>query len=247
MARISSQLCVLGICATFGALLLPMNGRGADDPQQRKAAASQGQAAARPAPTPAIIGSIDLDRVFKEYEKVKDQSEKFKAEAMKRQGELTRLVESGKNAAQQLEKMPRNSPDYTRLDNEVTKIKAELEAKRGQFEREFAKRESDTLAALYNEVTAMVAATAKQRGMTYVVKITNDPPQGDDAQSVMAVMAKTVVYSDPSMDITGDVVRYLNYNYGKVKAATDAQAQPASATAPAGAGTAAAPKGTTQR
>lgn len=246
MARISPKLCVLGICATLGAFA-PTQGQGADDPQ-RKAAGSQGQApaAARPAPTPAIIGAIDLDRVFKEYEKVKEQSEKFKAEAMKRQQELTRLVEQGKNAAAQLEKLQRNSPDYTKWDNEVTKIKAELEAKRGQFEREFAKRESDTLAALYNEVTAMVAATAKQRGMTYVVKITNDPPQGDDAQSVMAVMAKTVVYSDPSMDITTDVIRYLNYTYAKNRPATDSHAQPASATTTTP-GTAAAPKGTTPR
>lgn len=245
MAKISPKLCVLGTCVAFGGFAMAY-GQGADDPQRKAPAGNQGQtqAAARPAPVPAVIGAIDLDRVFKEYEKVKEQSEKFKTEAMKRQQELTRLVEAGKNAAQQLEKMPRNSPDYTRLDNEVTKIKAELEAKRNQFEREFAKRESDTLAALYNEVSQMVAAVAKQRGMTYVVKITNEPPQGDDAQSVMAVMAKTVVYSDPGMDISGDVVKYLNYNYAKTKPAADTQAQPASATAPAAA---AAAKGTTPR
>lgn len=236
----------LGLVALWG--LSAALAQGTDDPTRRPApSASGGAAPAQPvapkAPAPAVIGAIDLDRVFKEYEKVKDQSEKFKAEAMKRQQELTRLVEQGKAAAGTLEKLNRNSPDYQKWDNEVTKIKAELEAKRAQFERDFAKKESDTLASLYTEVSQMVGAVAKQRGLTFVVKVTNDPPQGDDPQTVMAVMAKTIVYNDPSADISSDVIRYLNYNYQKTKpATTDPQATPTAAPAPGGPQTKAAPR-----
>jgi Skp family chaperone for outer membrane proteins len=254
MPRLSRKLFVAGLsCAGLIGAVAPSlwgQGQNADDPR-RQAAGNQQAAPARPAALPpAVIGSVDIDRVFKEYEKVKDRSESFKSEVMKRQQELTRLVEKGKNAAEQLEKMKRDSPDYQKLDNEVTKIKAELEAKRAQYEREFAKMESDAMAALYQDVAQMVAAVAKDRKMTFVIKITNDPPSGDDPNSVMAGMAKSVIYSDPSTDITGDVIRYLNYNYQKAKpAAADAQTRPASATA-AGANTAApgvATKGATQR
>jgi Skp family chaperone for outer membrane proteins len=230
MRGFTRQALVIGMgLAGLTGLVQPALSQGADGQAAR---AGNSNAPTAPRAVAAVFGAIDLDRVFKDYEKVKDQSEKFKAEALARQQELTRLVEQGKSAAAQLEKINRNSPDYQKWDNEVTKIKAELEAKRGQFEREFAKKESDTLAALYNEVSQMTAAVAKQRGMTFVVKVTNDPPQGDDPQTVMAVMAKTVVYNDPSADITNDVVRYLNYNYQKTKsAASDPQARPASAPA----------------
>ncbi len=226
----------LSCAGVLGAIVPTVLGQTTDDPARRAPSGGQPAAktAAQPAaPAPATIAALDIDRVFKEYEKVKDRSESFKSEVMKRQTELTKLVERGKNAAEQLEKMKRDSPDYQRLDNEVTKIKAELEAKRDQAQREFAKMESDAMAALYQDVAQMAAAVAKKRGITYVVKVTNDPPQGEDPQSIMAVMAKTVIYSDPSMDITTDVIQYLNYNYQKSKPAADAQTRPASTTAPA--------------
>lgn len=236
-SNFSRKALVVGFSlAGLGGIMLPSLGQGADD--AKKAAAP---AAAAPAVPPAVIGAIDLDRVFKDYEKVKDQSEKFKGEAMKRQQELTRLVESGKSAAATLEKLKPNSPDYAKWDNEVTKIQAELQAKQQAFQKEFSKKESETLANLYNEVSQMTSAVARQRKLTFVVKISSEPVQGDDPQTVMAAMAKTIVFNDPSADITNDVIRYLNYNYEKTKATTDAQATPASATAPAPAATKAAP------
>ena len=49
--------------------------------------------------------------------------------------------------------------------------------------------------------------------MTYVVQVSQRADLGLEPDSVMAAMAQTVVYADPSTDITKDVVYNLNQRY----------------------------------
>ena len=76
------------------------------------------------------------------------------------------------------------------------------------------------MATVYKEVQAMVARVAKSRGMTYVVRVSNDPVTGSDPNAVMAAMQRSVIYADSSTDITKVVVYNLNLQYSKAGAAT---------------------------
>ena len=49
---------------------------------------------------------------------------------------------------------------------------------------------------------------ARERGLTYVVQISQAPTETPD--SVMTAFKRSVVYSDPRADITEDVLRLLN-------------------------------------
>src|SRR4029077_21039747 len=71
----------------------------------------------------------------------------------------------------------------------------------------------EAMATLYKEIQAMVARVAKWKKMTYVVKVSNQPVSGGNPNSVMAAMANTMIYADPSNDITNDVVYNLNRMY----------------------------------
>jgi len=61
----------------------------------------------------------------------------------------------------------------------------------------------------------MVTRIAQFRGMTYIVKVSNEPITGANPNSVMAAMSKTVVYADPRNDVTNDVIYNLNLGYKK--------------------------------
>jgi Skp family chaperone for outer membrane proteins len=92
------------------------------------------------------------------------------------------------------------------------------------------------LATLYKEVQEMVSRIAQYRGMTYIVQVSNEPISGSNPNSVMAAMAKTVVYADARNDITKDVVYNLNKRYkaaGGVAPKASTTPAPAAA-APAG-------------
>ncbi len=84
------------------------------------------------------------------------------------------------------------------------------------------------MATIYKEIQGATARVARWRGMNYVLRASDPhkPQAGTDPNSVMASMNETVVYADPSNDITKDVVYFLNRWYEGTKN-TGAASKPA--------------------
>ncbi len=179
-----------------------------------------------------MIGTVDLDAVFKNYEKVKVSSEEFRAAAMSKKNELIKIQNEAQQVGEMLAKLTPGTEDFKKHENKVTELKARYEAGREQAEREFAAREAEAMATLYKEIQTMVGRVAKWRNMTYVVKVSNQPISGGNPNSVMAAMANTMVYADPRNDITNHVVHNLNVMYKN----TSAPASRGSAAGAAGSG-----------
>jgi Skp family chaperone for outer membrane proteins len=183
------------------------------------------------AAVPAVIGSVDLDAVFKGYDKVKADSEEFKSAALLKKNALMKLQAEAQQEQEMLAKLAPGSPDVKKHEERITALKAQHQAGMESAEREFAQKEAQALATLYQEIQVMVTRIAQHRGMTYVVKVSNEPITGANPNSVMAAMSKTVVYADPSSDVTRDVIYNLNLRYKKAggvapKAATATPAPP---------------------
>ena len=191
-----------------------------------------GAQAARPQPpSPAIFGTVDLEAVFKAYDKVKAQQDEFKAAADVKQKELMKLQAEGQEEAQKLQKLTPNTVDYKKIEDKLTTLKAQIEAGRESAQREFALRESEMLATLYKEIQEMVSMVAQYRGMTYVMQVSNEPVAGSNPNSVMAAMSRAMVYADPRNDVTEMVVLNLNKRYRAVSTGTS---RTRSAATPAG-------------
>lgn len=194
-------------------------------------AANGGSASNAPAPAIApVFGSIDMDAVFKNYEKVKATSDEMQAKALAKQQELQKLVADMKAASEKQASLAQQSPEFKKFDQQLTQMKIQAQAAQEQAQKELAQMEAEALAALYREIQSMVARVATWRGMTYVVKVSNEPLTASDPNAVMAAMSRTVVYADPRNDITQQVVQYLNVEYRK---AAGASAKPAGGAAPA--------------
>lgn len=166
-----------------------------------------------PAARPVLIGSIDVDRVLKDYDKFKVANETIRAESLERYKQLMNLANEGKQEQEKHQRFAPGSPDQKRCEDRITQLKAQIEALRENSEREFTQKEAETMATIYNEIATMARSVAKKRGMTFVVKYSDAPATGSEPNSVVAAMSRTILYSDPSVDITGDVVNYLNYYY----------------------------------
>jgi Skp family chaperone for outer membrane proteins len=201
----------------------------------RKTAAAAATPSTAPAPKalmPTIVGTVDIEAVLKGYDKVKTQQEEFKAAAMAKHQELLKLQTEGQEETSKLQKMTPNSVDAKKIEDRLTQIKAQIEAGQENAQRDFALRESEMLATLYKEIQSMVARVAEFKGMTFIVRVSNEPVAGSNPNSVMAAMSNAVVYANPGNDITKDVVHNLNLQYqaaGGVapKATTPARGAPA--------------------
>jgi outer membrane protein len=185
-----------------------------------------------------VIGTVDLEMVFKNYDKVKVSNKEYNAALLARKTELMKIMSEAQEEAQMLAKLAPGSEDYKKHENRVTELKARHEAGREQAEREFGQRQAEAMGTLYKEIQEMVKRIAVSRKMNYVVKVTNQPITGADPNSVMAAISNTMVYADPQNDITNDVIFNLNrfYKATAAPAATKAATPATTGTNPAQAG-----------
>ncbi len=231
MPMTSRKAWVLGLAMLgLGALVGQSQGQNAGDSAVRR---TNNATAAAPTIAPATIGTIDMNKIFEGYKKVKFTHDQLNADAMKRQGELNGIMGEMKQIAKELEGLAPGTNEFQTRESKLTEMKASLEAKRELAQGEFARREAEALATIYKEVQAMTEACAKYKGFSYVLRIDEEPPTGADPRSVMAAMARSVVYADPSADLTEMVVANLNKRYEAASGATTKPATTAPAQAPA--------------
>src|SRR5439155_3413285 len=112
----------------------------------------------------ALIGSVDMAVVFKGYDKVKVNSEEFKAAVMAKKNELMKFMAEAQQESEMLAKLTPGTVDFKKHEDRITQLKAQHEASREQYEREFTLREAEMLATLYKEIQAMVGRVAQHYG-----------------------------------------------------------------------------------
>jgi Skp family chaperone for outer membrane proteins len=168
-------------------------------------------------PAAPFIGTIDLDFILKNYEKVKASSRELSAAVNVRRGELMKIESVARQEMEMMQKLAPGTADYKKREDHITELKAKMEAGREQAQREFTSREAEMMATIYKEIQGMTARVARWHGMNYVLRASNPnkTAAGMDPNSVMATMNEQVVYADPTNDITNDVVYYLNKTYEK--------------------------------
>lgn len=219
MVLSSRLIAALGLGAAGAVCLVsPIMGQGqpAQDRAVHRTAAAGTAPAAFKEPVAPMIGTVDLEAVFKGYEKVKAQAEEFNAAAMAKKKDLMKIQTEMAQEAEMLGKLAPGSDDFKKRENHITELKAKMEAGREQAEREFSAREAESMATLYKEIQVMVQKIAETRRFNYIVRVSNQPITGSNPNSVMAAMSNTMVYSDPRNDITADVVHNLNKWYAAV-------------------------------
>jgi outer membrane protein len=172
------------------------------------------EAAPSPVPlqVPVAIGTVDMDRIFKRYKKVKELAdrEKADADADAMQARLNLISVDAQEESALLSKLVPGTDDHRKHENRLTELKARYDREREEAERVLARRESRNLVSLYKEIQIAITSVAKVRGLTYVVKMTPEPTLDSDPNSVMTAIARSVVYADPRADITDEVVQVLN-------------------------------------
>jgi Skp family chaperone for outer membrane proteins len=164
-------------------------------------------------PSAAAIGSIDMDAVFKRYEKVRQANDQLKAFTKAKQERSAKLLEQRDKLSIQIQKVSPESSEFSSLESQLVAVKSQYETEREAAERESSRRQTRTTAALYEEIQQMTAVVARAKGMNYVVKVSPGPNPNSDPNVVMNALNGPIVYSDPHNDLTEEVIHELNQKF----------------------------------
>jgi Skp family chaperone for outer membrane proteins len=187
----------------------------AQDRAARRAANERTTAAATqtPAPAAAVIGTIDLGAILEGYEKYRAALVRFNADAQSQNRKLVEIQDQQKLVAEAMARLKADSPDYRKLVAREAELKNTFEKTRERLQGEFANREADLYATTCAEVRQMAAAVARRHRMNFVVQVAADPAPGADPKTALDALRRHVVWSDPGVDITAEVLQRLNNQY----------------------------------
>jgi Skp family chaperone for outer membrane proteins len=170
---------------------------------------AQNAAEAKPeAPRIAVLRLEDALTAYKKYTTAMDQLKKDVAES---KAQINALDERLKQLDSQLQVMKPDSENYVKQveEFEVTKLKEKLLVERGNSDID--KRRAVLVKESYASLRTALQAFCQERGIKIVHLAPNPELQAANNKDLnQQLFAQSVLYFDPSLDITEAFIPYLN-------------------------------------
>ncbi len=177
---------------------------------------AQPQPLARPAAPAAApscphgIAVIDVTFILENYSKLKSAMEYYKNLAQKAEDDLKKVRDGIQKKAEGLKAFQPGSPEYKRLEEEITKAESDWKLDVASKRRDFAEKESTYYLKAYQELTAAVAEYSQQHGIQLVLRFNGAPIDPNNREMVQMEVFKLVMYYDKNIDITDVILADLN-------------------------------------
>ncbi len=154
---------------------------------------------------------VDVERCFKEYKKAIEIDKLMKTEV----DEKLRALDEGRRKIaamrEQLDLYTRGSDPWVDLTRKIKLEEVTNEVEQATVKFKTSKKLAGELAKLYEDIRREIKAIAESKGIKAVFIYIGSPVEGDSPPQVMNnIMVRPVLYFDPSLDLTADVVARLN-------------------------------------
>lgn len=164
------------------------------------------------APLPPNIALINLESVINNLEELQTRNTElgaYRDELVKKVEDLTKDAET---LANQLKILPSGSPDFTATQLNYIRRQNEIKFEQEIAQELMARRRGDVQRELYAKVADAAKRLAQQRGFQLIVSDDSQVPlvEGPEAQVVRQVATRRIVFADPSLDISSELVAMMN-------------------------------------
>ena len=182
--------------------------------------AAHAQVPAQPAPaaaptaraaTPAAhVAVIDVGYIFKNHARFKQAMDKMKDEVLQAENALKAERDRINGLMEQLKGFNVGTAEYKKLEAEVAKAQGDFSVNAQLQKKDFMDREAKVYLQVYNEIERAVSQFARDNGIAVVHRFDGDPVDATDRNRILGSITKSIVYYDPQIDVTPDVLRMLN-------------------------------------
>lgn len=165
---------------------------------------------------PTRVAVCDIAEVFNNYKRARDLTARLDARRRRIKSENEKRSKAIESLEEELKHLMKGSKKYEQTFNEIQRLTIERQAWL-QFEDSLAVRNHLRLTKeMYDEILAMVVATAKGKGLDLVLyREGKTPPTQNITELLRAIRARKVLYSADTIDITKETLRRINETYTK--------------------------------
>ena len=221
------------IAAVLVAAMATAHGQpgGRPGPGVPPAAGGPGAAATpRPAAPPAgaapnQVVVLDVGYIFKNHAGFNAEMAKIKEDVQQVENRLKQEQERIKQMVEQLKAYQPGTPEYRKIEGDVAKAQGDFTVKAQLEKKDFLDREAKVYHKVYGEVERAVASFCRQNRIAVVHRFDGEvvDSRETDRNKIMGHLSRPIVYYDPAVDITADILKMIN---GPAAVAGQPAAQP---------------------
>jgi len=172
---------------------------------------SLAQPARRPASPVAVCDIVD---VFNNYQRAKDETAKLNERRQQIRAEMQKREKALDALKTECDSYKKGSKKYQEMSDQIVWQALQNETWLRYQDRLALSNHHDLTKEMYQEIKAVIAAVAKQRGVLAVLQREPETLETKNtAELLRQIYGRKVLYSAEELDITETVLRSLNQEY----------------------------------
>ncbi len=196
------------LCAILAA---PAAAQAPQRPAAAPAQAAPAAPAAAPSASPAtLVAVIDVGYVFKNHARFKAAMEKMKEQVMAAENGLKTERDRINSLMEQIKGFNPGTPEFKKLEADIAKAQGDFNVSAQLQKKEFMDQEAKVYLTVYTEVEKAVELFAREHRIAIVHRFDGDPVDNSDRNQILRGITKPIVYIEPGIDITPDILKVLN-------------------------------------
>lgn len=156
------------------------------------------------------VAVIDVGYVFKNHVRFKGAMDKMKDEVMAAENGLKAERDRINGLMEQIKGFNVGTPEYKKLEAEVAKAQGDFNVNAQLQKKDFMEREAKVYLQVYSEIEKAVEQFAREHRIALVHRFDGEPVDNSDRNQILRGITKPIVYLEPGIDITPDVLKMLN-------------------------------------
>ena len=160
------------------------------------------------------IAVIDISRIFKEYPAFIDEMERLKRRVEDEDAKMKLRANELQADVDVLKSLKAGSPEYKTKEKDIAEKRAQMNIDVQVQRKEFLQQEAAIYHEVYERVRQEVNAFATQVGLAAVIRYSGEVAEADQPDQVLRQIQKDLVWFNPGLDITNQILANLNARGG---------------------------------
>lgn len=170
----------------------------------------------QPAPSPAVVVTVDLEAVFDGLDERSALDERLTARARTLEEEGRKRREAIDLLITDRDLWPETSDEYRQLDAQIAQQSVDLQAYLEFAQWQLDQEKARSLRAIYRKIKDTIAVMSQENGYDLVIvddSVVSLPEGPSEAETTRQISARRLLYSAPSIDATQAVAARMNADY----------------------------------
>jgi Skp family chaperone for outer membrane proteins len=155
------------------------------------------------------IAVVDIAYIFKKYNGFTARMEQMKLDVEAAEGKLREDRGRIQAMEEELKSYNAGSPEFKRLDEQVTEEKSDFNLRATKQRKEFLEREARIYYTAYQEITDAVKYYAQRHNIGLVLRFNGEASDPNNRPDVLRAINKAVMFQN-NIDITPEILRALD-------------------------------------